>query len=199
VYRVDICRILDQSKTMTMDAKLLCLGALMIRDASGYEIRKLYDDGQLGTVGALGFGSIYPALAALRKQGLVAVCADAPAGRADKKVYRLTDKGRETFLASLDATPNRDRIKSEMRFVLAFSDYLPPRRIIALIDQYIADYRARLAAADADEATTIVAGLDRAICESAIDFLTAERARRAGSLTENRRLAAATSHAMAGS
>ena len=182
-----------------MDAKLLCLGALMIRDASGYEIRKLYDDGLLGTVGALGFGSIYPALAALRKQGLVAVRADAPAGRPDKKVYGLTDKGREAFLAGLDATPNRDRLKSEMRFVLAFSDYLPPRRIVTLIDRYIADYRARLAAADADQATTIVTGLDRAICEAAIDFLSTERARRAGSLTENRRHTAAASHAIAGS
>ena len=48
-----------------MDARTLCLGALELGDASGYEIKKLYEEGDLSHFYAVGFGSIYPALTRL--------------------------------------------------------------------------------------------------------------------------------------
>ena len=55
-----------------MDVKTLCLGVLHLGDASGYEIKKQCEEGPFGQFFAAGFGSIYPALAALHEQGRVA-------------------------------------------------------------------------------------------------------------------------------
>ena len=86
-----------------MDARTLCLGALELGDASGYEIKKLYEEGDLSHFYAVGFGSIYPALTRLVDDGL-AECFDQPQDkRPDKKVYALTEAGRPNSTIRLSA------------------------------------------------------------------------------------------------
>ena len=58
-----------------MDAKTLCLGALQFGDASGYEIKKMFEDGLLGHLHEASFGSIYPALTRLEEDGLATATA----------------------------------------------------------------------------------------------------------------------------
>src|SRR5215469_7020038 len=100
------------------------LGLLEERDLHGYEIRRQLRD-QLGLLANVSFGSIYPALTRLEKAGAVVAtegqaetAADAPptgslsgelavlrarrrgtgrGGRRGKKVYRITDAGRQLF------------------------------------------------------------------------------------------------------
>ena len=64
-----------------MDTKTLCLGVLTRGDASGYEIKKAFEDGPFGHIQEIGFGSIYPALAKLLQDDLVTVTQYAQAGR----------------------------------------------------------------------------------------------------------------------
>ena len=52
-----------------MDAKTLCLGALSRGDASGYEIKKAFEEGPLSHIHEASFGAIYPALTRLDEQG----------------------------------------------------------------------------------------------------------------------------------
>ena len=127
-----------------MDIRLLCLGLLTRGDASGYEIKKTLE-GPMRTFFDASFGSIYPALNRLAKENLVTCSALAQTGKPDKKVYRITPKGRLAFLDSLMQMPAPDRYRSELMSTLLFADLLPPRHLAALLDQRIAEYRSQLA------------------------------------------------------
>ena len=76
-----------------MDIKTTCLGVLMLGDASGYEIRKSFEEGPFSHFAEGGFGSIYPALTKLTKEGLVTCTAHQQEKRPAKKVYHITDAG----------------------------------------------------------------------------------------------------------
>src|SRR5262249_55228527 len=101
IYRLDICRSglyrFDtlQPSGMGMDARVLCLGALHFGDASGYEIKKLFEEGDFSFFYETSFGSIYPALSRLVEDGLALVSEQAQDKRPDKKVYSITEKGRD--------------------------------------------------------------------------------------------------------
>src|SRR3546814_15551348 len=62
---------------LEMDVKTLCLGVLSRGEASGYEIKKAFEEGPFSHIHHASFGSIYPALNALSAEGLVAVRAQA--------------------------------------------------------------------------------------------------------------------------
>ena len=85
-----------------MDSKTLCLGALMLGDASGYEIKKLFEEGPFSYFHQTSLGSIYPALGTLMEEGLVTCDERAQEGRPDKKVYSLTDAGRAAFKKAME-------------------------------------------------------------------------------------------------
>src|SRR5262245_49640758 len=103
IYRLDICRAglyradTLQTPGMEMDARVLCLGALHFGAASGYEIKKLFEEGDFRFFYETSFGSIYPALSKLVEDGLALVTEQAQDKRPDKKVYSITEKGRDLF------------------------------------------------------------------------------------------------------
>jgi DNA-binding PadR family transcriptional regulator len=53
-----------------MDVKTVCLGMLTDGDASGYDLKKEFES-SFGHFFAAGYGSIYPALGALARDGMV--------------------------------------------------------------------------------------------------------------------------------
>ena len=58
-----------------MDTRTLCLGALQLGEASGYEIKKMFEDGLLSHLHQASFGAIYSALNRLEKEGLATATA----------------------------------------------------------------------------------------------------------------------------
>ena len=103
------------------------LGLLMDRDHHGYEIRTQLRD-RLGVWANVSFGSIYPALARLERQGFVEASSTCQRtrlnalstgslsgeraslrslrttpglGRRGRKVYRITERGRREFVSLL--------------------------------------------------------------------------------------------------
>jgi DNA-binding PadR family transcriptional regulator len=124
-----------------MDIKTLCLGILSLGPASGYEIRKQFEDGPFAYFYDAGFGSIYPALNRLSAEGLVS-CTEMPQeGRPDKKVYSVTDAGLEAFRAALHRPPAPDKMRSEALVALFFGHLLDvePRR--SVYDAYLTRLR----------------------------------------------------------
>ena len=84
------------------------LGLLQDNPMHGYELRKRLN-GVLGTFRAISYGSLYPCLKGLLRQGLIeedttGATGDAPAltGRRAKVVYRLTADGKERLAELLD-------------------------------------------------------------------------------------------------
>src|SRR5882724_6862129 len=128
-----------------MDVRTICLGILTRSDATGYEIKKLFqDDGYQHFVEA-SFGSIYPALNRLTDEGLVSVRAEAQEKRPDRKVYSITQAGRSAFIASLLKPLPEDRHRSPFVFAMLFSDLLPAGRVSQMLDDYIAQAESKLA------------------------------------------------------
>jgi len=121
-----------------MDIKTLCLGVLTQGDASGYDIKKHFEC-VFSHFYVAGFGSIYPALTELTREGLVTCREEPQPNRAGRKVYALTPAGREAFEKSLIATPPRHRIRSEFFVLLHFAHLLPVARLRAVLDERLGD------------------------------------------------------------
>lgn len=119
-----------------MDAKTLCLGALAHGPATGYDIRKMFEEGAYSCFHPIGFGSIYPALTALHAGGLVECQAEEQAGRPDRKVYSLTARGRAALEEALSGTPQPDKYKSDALFMLSLSELMEPAQVRHLLDTY---------------------------------------------------------------
>lgn len=121
-----------------MDIKTLCLGVLTQGDASGYDIKKHFEC-VFSHFYVAGFGSIYPALTELAREGLVTCREETQANRPDRKIYALTDAGRTFFQKALVATPPRHRIRSEFFVLLHFAHLLPADRLRAVLDERLGD------------------------------------------------------------
>jgi PadR family transcriptional regulator AphA len=131
-----------------MDVKTLCLGVLTLGDATGYEIRKMFEEGPFAYFFDAGYGSIYPALGKHLEDGLVSVTEEAQSGRPDKKVYSLTPAGRAHFEAALAKQPKPDRIRSEYVLRLFFADMMEPGDLKRVYDEYLAHFDAMIARMD---------------------------------------------------
>lgn len=128
-----------------MDVRTICLGLLTKEDRSGYEIKKLLEEGPLANFVEASFGSIYPALTKMTEEGLVEFRTETQEGRPDKKTYSITPRGRDVFRTALEGDIAPDRYRSDFLFVLMFSDELAPDRIRQLIDERIAYYDSQIA------------------------------------------------------
>jgi len=126
-----------------MDVKTMCLGILSLGEASGYEIKKMLE-GPLGSFFDASFGSIYPALSQLTESGQLVMSEKAQDKRPDKKIYRITQKGRLTLTEALLAKPTRDRVRSDFLASILFADLLAPRELAERLDDRLAYHRAML-------------------------------------------------------
>jgi DNA-binding PadR family transcriptional regulator len=164
-----------------MDTKVLCMGILYKQEASGYEIKKSCEEGPFAHIHATSYGSIYPALGKMERDGLVDCTALAQEKRPDKKLYRLTEKGRQAFLEALLEPPAADRVRSDFLFLLFFAQLLPKDRLAVLLDQRIAWYREaleRMQGCDAENQAPgprFVHGLGLCVYEAALDYLLRNR------------------------
>ena len=130
-----------------MDVKTLCLGVLSMGDASGYEIRKVFEDA-FSHFYVAGFGSIYPALAELTREGY-ATCENVEQEkRPAKKVYHLTEAGLEAFHNALADTYPSHRIRSDFMVLLVFAHLLPPGQVLSMLQQRVADIEETVAHID---------------------------------------------------
>jgi len=120
-----------------MDIRTLCLGVLTLKDSTGYEIKKMCEEGALCHFLDASFGSIYPALSRLTEEGLVSCREESQPKRPDKKIYSITDKGRREFRQSLTRPLLEDKYRSDFLFVSLFADLLPPGHMHELIDNQI--------------------------------------------------------------
>ena len=153
------------------------LGLLEERDLHGYEIRRQLRE-HLGLLANVSFGSIYPALTRLEKSGAVVVvegsasesvpAAPAPPtgslsgelavlrarrhpptrSRRGRKVYRVTDAGRQLFaelLAAGNAAPDDAR---SFGLRLAFARHLAPQGRLSLLERRRAQLVQRLGEAE---------------------------------------------------
>jgi DNA-binding PadR family transcriptional regulator len=115
--------------------ELAILGLLKEQPMHGYQLSRELSE-QLGGLWRVSYGSLYPSLRRLQKQGAIETDADAPAQGRRKTVYRITSEGERLFLELLQETPQDSQSEdARFRIRLAFFRYLPPETRIRLLER----------------------------------------------------------------
>jgi DNA-binding PadR family transcriptional regulator len=119
------------------------LGLLAIEPMSGYDlgltIRK--------TVGHFwneSYGQIYPNLKKMAKDGLVSCKAERQKGKPDRRIYSITEKGRERLSKWLEVPPQPEIPRNEMLLKLFFGKQVSPQVLIGYVEQMTKERRALL-------------------------------------------------------
>lgn len=164
-----------------MDVKSVCLGLLMDADYTGYEIQKRLKDEWLSLFFEASYGSIYPALNRLTDEDLVSCTEQTQDGRPDKKIYSITDKGRDAFLNALLEPVTEDKYRSDFMARLFFSQNLPPLLIKRVLDERARHHETELAKLDDLDSDALtppelfLQGWGRTFHESALTYLKTHR------------------------
>jgi DNA-binding PadR family transcriptional regulator len=113
-----------------MDVKTIILGFLMENSMTGYELKKAFSI-SFSFFSGISYGSIYPALKKMEREGLITMTHHIQDGSPNRKVYTITDKGKELFRDSLrepiSLEPKRDSFLMHLFF---FAHLSPEERIM---------------------------------------------------------------------
>ena len=107
-------------------------------EASGYDLKK-YFESSFGHFFAAGYGSIYPALASLAAKDLVSCKCIPQEGKPDRKVYSITDAGREQLLSALEKPNPSHKIRSEFLATVCFAHLMQNEQIQTVLDNRVAE------------------------------------------------------------
>lgn len=116
-----------------MDVKTVCLGMLTDGPASGYDMKKCFES-SFGHFFPAGYGSIYPALATLARNGLVEFEEVPQEGKPDRKVYSITEEGRQELMQGLSNPEPSHKIRSEFLATLWFAHLMSVEQIDTIVD-----------------------------------------------------------------
>jgi DNA-binding PadR family transcriptional regulator len=100
------------------------LALLADRPAHGYEIKRGLEERFGSVVAPLNAGQVYTTLQRLQRDELVADDAVAQSGRPDKRVYRLTDAGRQALGEWLGVPSAPTRLRDDFFMKLVFAQSL---------------------------------------------------------------------------
>ena len=128
----------------TSSTRFAILGLLALEPMSGYDIRRAVQDA-LRHFWNESYGQIYPALAALEKEGLVRLAppAQAKSGR-PRKVYALTPKGRRALADWRRKPPVSRPFRNELLLRMFFGDAPSARDLLAHVERLRAEESERL-------------------------------------------------------
>jgi len=124
--------------------ELAILGLLKERSMHGYQLSKRLTD-TLGGFWRVSYGSLYPTLRRLERDGAVERVFDEQEVGRRKNVYRITEKGEELFQRLLEeAGAESSSEDNRFRVRLAFFKYLAPDTRIRLLERRRAYLEERL-------------------------------------------------------
>ena len=119
-----------------MDVQSIILGFLMRGSKTGYDLKQYFSI-SFSFFSGLSYGSIYPALQRMEKQGWVTMRRERQKRAPDRKVYTITEKGREVFCQALRAPLALETGKSPFLMRLFFFADLSPGERIAMVRDHL--------------------------------------------------------------
>jgi len=114
--------------------ELAVLGLLKERAMHGYQLKKRLAD-TLGSFWQVSYGSLYPALKRLQREGAVEMIFPKDQVGRRKNVYRITAKGEALFAELLEQAGRDSTEDSGFQVRLAFFKYLKPETRIRLLER----------------------------------------------------------------
>jgi len=121
-----------RSRRPRMDVKFPILGLLMEENMTGYDLKRRFND-VVGFYYRTSDGSLYPALNKMARDRLVTMTIHRTGARA-RKVYAITPRGREYFLAMLGEPPTPAFVHNEGLVKLFFGRH-QPRVVLGLLQR----------------------------------------------------------------
>lgn len=149
-------------------ARMTILSLLTSAPRYGYEIRRVIEERQMNQWADISYGSIYPALQRMAKEGLVEAVGTSRTGNLPLRTsYRITKEGREDLLRLLrKAWAEPIFVSHPVDVALSFLNALPEEEVGVLLDARIATL------------TTYTAQVQRLFDEPLSDVSTLETIRR---------------------
>lgn len=108
-----------------MTSQDVILGILMKKSRTGYEIKGLLESVFSYFYNA-SFGTIYPTLSKMEKEGLISKESIVQDGKPNKNVFTITDKGTEEFHHYLHSRIQDTEFKSDFMVRLFFGELVEP-------------------------------------------------------------------------
>ena len=115
-----------------MSYKFLVLGLLSERPMSGYDIKK-HVKTTLGAVTTASYGTLYPTLHKLLAEGSVEMQEIPQQGRPSKKLYFLTEQGRNELMAWLNRPAQADQVRREFLLKLYLARHLGAQQLREMV------------------------------------------------------------------
>lgn len=119
-----------------MEVQFVLLGFLMRQSMTGYDLKKAFSV-SFSFFSGLSYGSIYPALRKMENQGLISKRMEIQDGAPNRKVYTITEHGREAFLNALKSPLPPGQPKSSFLMRLFFFAHLSPEERRAIVVQHL--------------------------------------------------------------
>jgi DNA-binding PadR family transcriptional regulator len=121
------------------------LGFLDLDPTTGYSLKQRFE-GSVGSFWSVTQSQIYRELHALEAEGLVSLRVEPGDGKPDRKVYRLTSRGREALRSWLEEPLEPLQLRHPLLLKLVFAADVAPDSLDALL----ADYAEKIAATRAE-------------------------------------------------
>lgn len=158
--------------------ELAILGLLKERSMHGYQLSKRLTD-SLGGFWRVSYGSLYPSLKRLERQGAVERVFDRQDVGRRKNVYRITEAGEELFRRLLEESgPEATGEDNRFRVRMSFFKYVSPETRIrllerrrAFLEERLSTIRTSLASMDRDTYTVSLMQHGRESTEQDIAWL----------------------------
>jgi len=125
------------------------LGMLMKASLSGYEIKQHFETLFSHFYNA-SFGTIYPTLNRMERDGLLTKRSLAQVGKPNKNIYTITAKGRQAFYRYLESDIQETEVKSDFMLRLFFGEWADRDRTIQWLEDGIRRHERTLAKLYAD-------------------------------------------------
>ena len=123
-----------------MDVQTILLGFLNRFSMTGYELKKAFSLSFFYFSG-LSYGSIYPALKRMESQGLISMEMEIQEGAPNRKVYTITEKGKQFFIDSLGEPIQMERFRNAFIMKVFFMADLSKKQREAILDDYLETIR----------------------------------------------------------
>ena len=170
-----------QQAGVSMNVRTLILAILNFCEASGYEIKKMSSEGGFSYFIDISYGSIYPTLAKLEMEGMVACRVERHAGKPDAKIYSITEEGRAELVRGLSQPAQKDVFKSEFLLLAINAELVGPDAVATAIAERISYLESEIEMfdgllADCDHpATCWVVNYGRHVMTSGLHYLKSHR------------------------
>jgi len=115
---------------------MILLGALFSKSMTGYDLKKIFSM-SFAYFSGMSYGSIYPALKKLEAEGLISMQLEIQESAPNRKVYTITQKGRQAFLEALGLPFGIERHKNSFLMRLFFFSHLPQEKRLVAAANYL--------------------------------------------------------------